>query len=74
MAVIFDFFFIMVAAVVILIIVPTKLIKSKKSEPSTQPHYTYTRCPTCGDRARVYGDTWECEFCGDCGRISQNRL
>ena len=74
MAVIFDFFFIMVVAVAILIIVPIKLIKGKQSEPSSQPHYTYTRCPTCGDRARAYGDTWECEFCGDCGRISQNRL
>lgn len=70
MAVIFDFFFIMVVAIAILIIVPTKLIKGKSSEARTKPQYKYTRCPTCGDRARVYGDTWECEFCGDFGRFN----
>lgn len=69
MAVIFDFFFVMVVAIAILIIVPINPIKGEDSEPSPEQHYTYTRCPTCGDRARIYGDTWECEFCGDFGRI-----
>lgn len=33
--------------------------------------YSAMRCPTCGDEARIYGDTWECGFCGDCGRLTR---
>lgn len=44
--------------------------KTKTTTTEQAVNYTAMRCPTCGDRARVYGDTWECEFCGDCGRIS----
>lgn len=27
------------------------------------------RCPTCGARVIIRGDSWECGECTDCGRI-----
>ena len=33
-----------------------------------QPYKTM-RCPTCGEEARIYGDCWDCTWCGDSGKV-----
>ena len=47
----------------------------KRAEPPEPPcdpeppELTTIRCPTCGSPAEVRGDTWECGYCGDTGRL-----
>ena len=61
---------------------PTR--KEPREEPEEEPEEEYEeeceevaarprtiRCPTCGARARVHGDMWECGFCGDCGMLKK---
>lgn len=43
-----------------------------KEQPTTgeeKPKARTIRCPSCGARARVRGNTWECGWCGDSGSI-----
>ena len=56
-----------IAALIIIIQAAMRL--SKKDTPAQTPKYTVMRCPSCGEEARVYGDQWECTWCGDFGRL-----
>ena len=29
----------------------------------------HVRCPNCGSQARIVGNTWRCDWCGDSGFI-----
>ena len=65
-------FEIMALAVIILVI--RAVIKSDGKEadaPAQVPKYTLTRCPSCDGEIRIYGDRWECCWCGDFGRITK---
>ncbi len=53
------------AAVVILFLVG-------KSNKGKSVHYmprSTMRCPSCGSTADVWGDHWECPYCGDSGGV-----
>ena len=55
--------------IVIIILFVVLLIKGLKS-PRTKIS-GYTRCPTCGAKAPIRGNTWECGYCGDFGTVKR---
>ena len=33
----------------------------------------YTRCPTCGAKVPIRGNTWECGYCCDSGTVRKKQ-
>lgn len=42
-----------------------------KQEPAGPEKNTELRCPSCGAPVRICGDSWECTWCSDFGRIEK---
>lgn len=65
---------IIVAVIVILII--ARLFKANKQQGSPKQNddtipktSTTIRCPNCGSPAKINGNQWECDWCGDYGNL-----
>ena len=52
--------------IILLIIYAVSEVKKEIQHPTP---YKTMRCPTCGEVARIYGDCWECTWCGDSGKV-----
>lgn len=66
-------------AVIILIVIGLAVFaavsgKKRGAGQKSAPVSGYVRCPTCGARARVRGNTWECGSCCDCGSVGNRRV
>ena len=52
--------------IILLIVYAVSEVKKEIQHPRP---YTTIRCPTCDEEARVYGNEWECTWCGDSGKV-----
>lgn len=57
-------------AAMILLVVGLASASTKEEQTQTKA-YTEMRCPSCGAPVRICGDSWECTWCSDFGRIAK---
>ena len=64
--------FLIIAGIIVLSMALGSRSNNRNSGPrNTAPAQTI-RCPNCGGQAKVHGSSWECGWCGDCGRITSH--
>ena len=61
-----------VLTILVLAVVVIAAVKAAK-QPKTQVR-GYVRCPTCGAKAPVRGNTWECGYCCDSGSVGNRQV
>ena len=60
---------ILVLAIAILAILRAIASRSNNNGRYGEDDAATIRCPNCGSPAKRRGDSWECPWCGDSGRI-----
>ena len=63
----------LVIVIVFIFIAGLCLGKGQPTSGEEKPEARTIRCPSCGARARVRGNTWECGWCGDSGFIKTTK-
>ena len=64
-----DLLAVVILLCIIGLLIALRAIAERSNTPEDDPGSTTIRCPNCGSPAKRRGDSWECPWCGDCGRI-----